>query len=113
MEKTDAGAQSLSAEIKVGTGLENREVTGAAESFTAGTPLVGWTRIKGANEPTDVVHEWWRGEEKFASVTLPVKASSWRTYSRISSPQAGDWTLKVVDASGKEVASQKFKVTAQ
>ena len=34
-----------SAEVKAGTGVENREVVGAAESFTAGTTVWIWSRI--------------------------------------------------------------------
>jgi len=105
---------ALSAEIKIGTGLENRDVTGEEGTFPAETPqLVGWTRISGANGPTQITHVWkWNGQE-VGKVSLNVTSSPFRTYSRKTVLGNGTYSLDVLDADGKVIASKEVQVQAQ
>lgn len=57
-------------------------------------------------------HLWFRGDEKVAEYTLPVKGEKWRTYSRkqIQRGSAGEWRVDVTDESGKVLKSVKFRM---
>lgn len=104
---------TLSAEVKIGTGLENRDVTGEADSFPATTPqLVGWSRVTGAEEPTQVMHVWKLNGEKAAEVPLSVQTSSYRTHSRKTvEGHPGKWSLEVQDMDGNVLGSKEVTVT--
>src|SRR5688500_11097598 len=51
-------AAGASAEVKVGTGVENREIAGEAASFPAGTTVWVWSRV--SNTEGSVKHVWKR-----------------------------------------------------
>ena len=108
-----APAQNLTAEASVGTGIENRELVGAADSFSADVgQVVGWSRILGANQPTEVRHVWSLNGEEVSSVPLNVQSASFRTYSRKTLyGRTGSWTFEVKDTEGKVLASKSFEVT--
>jgi hypothetical protein len=57
-------------------------------------------------------HLWYRGEDKVAEYTLPIKGAKWRTYSkkRISRGLTGEWRVDVVDDSGKALKTVKFRM---
>ncbi len=105
---------NLKVEIKLGTGIENRQVTGEADSFDATTSqIIGWTLIEGANEPVDITHEWLLNGETTSTVPLSVKSSRFRTFSRKSiNGRTGSWEFRVKDAGGAVIASKKFEITA-
>jgi len=103
----------LSAEIKIGTGLENKEATGVADTLPADTvQLVGSTRISGANEPTQITHVWKFNGEDAGSVPLNVKSSPFRTFSRKTVIGSGTYSLEVQDANGKAIASKEVQIQA-
>lgn len=107
----DATKSALSAKIKIGTAMENREVVGEADSFPVNTPqLVGWSQITGATEPTEITHVWKLNGTEIASVSLKVPSSPFRTYSRKMLKGAGTYTLEVKDSSGKVIASKDVEV---
>lgn len=58
----------------------------------------------------NIKHLWYKGDEKVAEYTLPVKGKTWRTYSkkRILKGLAGEWRVEVVDESGKLLKTVKF-----
>ncbi len=104
---------SLSAETKIGTGLENRQVVGEADTFPADTvQLVGWTRISGANEPTQITHVWKLNGAVVGAVPLSVASSPYRTNSRKTVIGSGTYTLEVKDADGNMIASKEVSVQA-
>ena len=62
--------------------------------------------------PGNIKHLWYKGDEKVAEYTLPVKGQTWRTYSkkRILKGLAVEWRVEVVDESGKLLKTVKFTV---
>src|SRR6185369_2887091 len=75
--------------------------------------LYCFTRLvapEGAGE--NIRHLWYKGDEKVAEFTLPVKGQKWRTYSkkRILKGWAGEWRVEVVDESGKLLKTVKFRM---
>jgi hypothetical protein len=105
------GAEALSVEIKIGTGLENREIVGAADTFPAGTTqLVGWTRITGATKPTQIIHVWKLNGKEVASVPLSATSSPFRTNSRKTVVGPGTYTLEVRDMNGNVINSKDVTV---
>jgi hypothetical protein len=106
--------QEPSAELKIGTGVENREVSGSADSFPANVGKVScWSQIKGVKAGETVTHEWYWGDKIMASVELKINNQQrYRTWSTktIMKEWTGKWTVKVVDSSGKVLGSADFTV---
>lgn len=61
---------------------------------------------------TSIVHEWHHDGVLEAEVELSVGSNSWRTYSskQIHHMATGDWTVRVVDANGEQLAEHQFTV---
>lgn len=108
----DVAAPELKVDVAVGTAMENRKLVGTAETFPASTPqLIGWSRIVGAKEPTEIKHIWKVDGKEVSTVTLPVQSSSFRTHSRKSvNGRSGKWTFEVRDLDGHLLASKDFVV---
>ena len=62
-----------------------------------------FTKITGAERDTIVSHKWYLNGELKSSVDLPVKSSSWRTWSfkRIGPADVGDGMVEVVSEGGE------------
>ena len=102
---------AVTVEAAVGTAVAERVLSGAAESFPAGTATVFcFTKVTGA-AGTDIEHVWYKGDTEMARVTLSITFSPHRTWSSKKMPTdaAGDWRCDVVQA-GKVLQSVKFKV---
>lgn len=71
-----------------------------------------WTKLTGAADITTVTHVWMYQGNEMASVELPVKGASWRTYSSkaILPMWVGDWQVQVRDAQGNILKSVSFKI---
>lgn len=98
-----------------GTGMdrENRVLTGEGTVFPAGTDRIYCRmHIIGATAPTTVTHAWYREGKTMAQVELNVGSSNWRTWSskRLLPSWTGFWEVKVLDPSGKVLASSSFTV---
>ena len=110
---SDAG--SLEVVLGFGTGVDRqtRELTGQAESFAAGTERVFCRmHISGAVAPTTVTHSWYFEGKTMAQVELNVGSANWRTWSskRLLPSWKGPWEVKVLDQTGKVLASAAFTV---
>jgi hypothetical protein len=57
-----------------------------------------------------IVHAWYRNDEMVSRFVLPVKGTSWRTYSKklVTRDMAGDWRVDVLDSAGNLLKSTKF-----
>jgi Protein of unknown function (DUF2914) len=73
------------AEVKAGTGVENRAVVG-------------------------VKHVWKRDGQEVWTATLKIGSKKWSTQSRRAIPKAGSWEVDVQTADGKSIGTVAFKV---
>lgn len=92
--------------------LERRPVDTVSE-FTSDVGKVAvWLKVTGAIDSTSINVDWYYNGDKMASVELPVKSPSWRTWStkNILPNWIGDWEIKVTDAEGEILKSLQFKV---
>lgn len=86
----------------------------AGDSFPASAgKLFCFTRMVGAQSPTEVTHVWYFGDVERAQVKLPVQAGQWRTWSsKIIQPhEVGQWFVDVIGPGGKVLQTLQFKVT--
>lgn len=99
------------AEISVGTGIENRELVGAAQTFQLGTGKVFcFSRVSNA-AGSEIEHVWYKGDTEVARVRLAVAGSPWRTYSskNLGEDGAGEWRCDVVH-NGTVIQTARFSV---
>ena len=85
--------------------------TGTTFSVTAGK-LFFFTKITGAENPIEITHVWYFGDNERARVTLPVKAITWRTYSSktLQAHEIGAWHIDVLGPSEEVLETVQFEV---
>jgi hypothetical protein len=97
----------------VGTGVENSEPVGTAETFPASTEKV-YCFIEATNIPkdTEVTFVWFQGGKELSKFSLLLKMGSrWRTYAyKNINGVKGDWKVEIKDADGKLLKDVTFKV---
>ncbi|MFB3887696.1 MAG: DUF2914 domain-containing protein [Thermodesulfobacteriota bacterium] len=97
----------------IGTGVENREPVGVAETFPATTEKV-YCFIEATDIPKDseVTFVWFHGKDEKLKTTLPLKEGKrWRTSADKSlRGLKGDWKAEIKDAQGNLLKEVKFKV---
>lgn len=103
-----AAAADAAAEVKAGTGVENKESVGTATEFAAGTKIWIWSRITGAANTT-VQHVWKKDGAKVWAANLKIKGNKWTTSSR-RQLKAGSYSVDVVGADGTVLGSTSFTV---
>ena len=96
------------AEVKAGTGVEKREVTGESATFPAGTTVWVWSRI--TDGEGSVKHVWKRDGKEVWTATLRVGGKRWSTQSRRTIPKAGSWEVEVQSADGAKLGTVAFAV---
>lgn len=105
-----------SADVKVGTGVEKYEITGASDSFTVApnTRIYAATKLTGV-EPGTVNVVWSKDGKEVSKTELKVPRSPYRThaYRTFRAGDSGAWTAKIVGADGTELGSSSFQVTVQ
>jgi hypothetical protein len=101
------------ARLVVGTGVENREPTGVAETFPASTEKI-YCFLEATNiaKDTEASFVWSLGGKEIWKMSLPLKMGpKWRTKAFKSlRGLKGDWKIEVKDAAGNPVKEVKFKV---
>jgi hypothetical protein len=99
--------------LVVGTGVENSEPVGVAETFPASTEKV-YCFLEAADiaKDTEVSFVWSNGGKEMLITTLPLKAGPrWRTYANKNlGGLKGDWTVEIKGSDGKVLKDVKFKV---
>ncbi|OQY05192.1 MAG: hypothetical protein B6I22_07935 [Desulfobacteraceae bacterium 4572_123] len=85
--------------------------TGTSFSVTVGK-LFFFTKIIGAENPTEITHVWYFGDTERARVALPVKATAWRTYSSkvLQAHEIGVWHVDVIGPAGEVLKTVQFEV---
>ncbi len=74
--------------------------------------LYCFTKIAATDDAErQIVHVWYHDDEVVARCVLPVRGTSWRTYSKktIASGMAGNWRVEVLDTEGNLLKTIKFK----
>ncbi len=108
-----AAKEMVIARAVVGTGVENMEPVGAAETFSAATEKV-FCFIEANNIPkdTEVSFVWSQGGIEVRKINLPLQAGPrWRTWANKNlGGQKGEWKVEIKDAEGKVLKEIKFKV---
>ena len=82
----------------------DREPQGAGDIFSTDLEkIMCFTRVVGAKEDTEILHNWYFGETLAASVRLHVGSDNWRTYSSktILPEYAGEWKVEILASDGK------------
>jgi len=102
---------SIQIEAKLGKDVVDRELTEEATTFTLGERAYLWMRVTdGAGQAITVV--WAHGEHRYET-TLEIGGSPWRTWAYKTVGHAGEWSVSVRDAEGKELANMTFQVMEQ
>jgi hypothetical protein len=97
----------------VGTGVENGEPAGVAETFPASTEKVTcFIEATNISKDTEVTFAWSQGGKELSKFSLPLKMGSrWRTYAyKNINGMKGDWKVEIKDADGKLLKDVTFKV---
>jgi DUF2914 family protein len=105
---TAPASGEVTAEIKAGTGVENREVVGESATFPAGTTVWVWSRVTGAEG--SVKHVWKRDGKPVWTATLNVGSKKWSTQSRRAIAKPGAWEVEVQTADGASIGTVAFTV---
>ena len=77
---------------------------GAGDVFSSGLKkLMCFTRVVGAKEDTEIIHNWYFGEKLLSSISLHVGSDNWRTYSSktILPQHKGEWKVEIVLPDGR------------
>lgn len=91
-------------EAAITTGIKDRRPVDVNETFPASTGrLYCFTELTGASPDETVTHVWYREGKEMARVKLPVRSSSWRTWSsKTLLPEwSGKWKVEILDGEEK------------
>ena len=114
-----AGEVQQAAQLEVSVAAICRDVLdhepdGYGTSFPVSVgKLYCFTKITGAQSPTQITHVWFFNGNERARINLAVNSSSWRTYSsKIIQPhELGAWRVDVLDFGGNVLKRLEFEVT--
>ena len=112
-----AAPAAVQVELKVGTAVENKNITGDAAEFkvAADTKLYLWARVTGAAADSAVTLSFWKGDKEVYKKELKVGGSPYRlhVYKTFRAHDGGDWTAKALGPDGAELAKADFKVAIE
>ncbi len=112
-EKSKESVEFTIVRLVVGTGVENSEPVGVAETFPASTEKVYcFLEATGIGKDTEISFVWGYGGKEMLKTTLPLKAGpKWRTYANKNLRELkGEWKVEIKDPDGKVLKEIKFKV---
>jgi hypothetical protein len=93
------------------TAVQDRAPSGADTAFASVVDNVYcFVKVTGAADTTSITHVWYYQDKEVARVELPVRSSSWRTWSmkRIPPEWQGKWRVDVLSAAGDMLKSAGF-----
>ena len=109
----DKPAEFTIARAVVGTGVENLEPIGSAETFPTSTEKV-YCFIEATSIPTDteITFVWYYGDQELLKFNTALKAGpKWRTYAHKNLyGQKGNWKVEIKDSRGNVLKEVTFKV---
>ena len=112
-EATKEAAAFAVKRLVVGTGVENGEPVGVAETFPASTEKVYcFLEATDISKDMEVSFVWFNGDKEMSKFSVPLKTGPrWRTYAYKNLRELkGDWKVEIRDSDGKVVKDVKFKV---
>jgi hypothetical protein len=92
--------------------LTDREPGAEITTAAVGDVVIGWTQIVTSAGETTITHRWLHEDENAGDVSLAVKSSPWRTWSRKTVSEPGHWKFQVLNAEGAVLKEAAFTVTA-
>jgi hypothetical protein len=95
------------------SGVQDREPGPEITSAKVGDIVVGWTQVRSGIGETTIVHRWLHEADNMGDVSLAVKGSPWRTWSRKTVSEPGNWKWQVLDSSGSVLKEVAFNVSAE
>ena len=113
-ERRDSSVNLIVQEGAICRDIYRKRPLVSGKSFRASVgKLYCFTKIVGAQGTVEITHVWYFGNSTVAKVQLPVKSSTWRTYSAktIRPQDIGDWHVNVLGPQGKVLWSAQFKIT--
>ena len=99
--------------LAVGTGVDNREPVGVAETFSSSTEkVVCFLEAGNIAQNTEITFVWIYNGQDVLKTNLTLKAGSrWRTKAdKNLYGKKGDWKVEIRDQSGNVLKDIKFKV---
>ena len=99
--------------VVVGTGVENNEPVGVAETFPVSTEKVCcFLQANDIAKDTELSLVWFHNQDEKLKTILPLKLGKrWRTYANKNlRGLKGDWKIEIKDADGNLLREVKFKV---
>jgi hypothetical protein len=113
-ERTTNLALSINS-LKIAKHVKRRRPISTGYRFTVNDErLWGYIEVSNLHQPSQVFMEWYRGGELRSRLKVRVGISKrWRTWSwqRISVRDDGQWTVKVISATGETLAETQFIVS--
>ncbi len=96
-------------QAKLGTAVQNRQLSGENTSFAAGSRVYLWLELTGG--PSDPVTVTWTSPRHASFQTqLDVKGSPWHTWAYKTVDAAGDWQVSVTASGGTVLKTLAFSV---
>ena len=95
-------------EVKLGKGIQDREITEEATTFAVNDKVFLVVKLSGG--PSDPIQVSWKVGANSDNVTLKVGGDPWRTWSSKTAWRAGDWTVTISDSGGQVLKEVTFKV---
>ena len=95
-------------DAKLGTGVQDRMISGEDSSFTLNSKVWLWLKVVGG--ASDQITIIWKTDNLTHSTTLNIDGSPWRTWATKTVSKAGDWAVSVTDTSGNVLKEMMFKV---
>jgi hypothetical protein len=100
----------------IGEDVVNHEIVREEGSFAATVgKIYCLSKIANIENPTEVVHAWYYGNEERARVRVKLNVSppAWRTYSSkiIRVHEIGFWRVEILDTDGNLLATERFQIT--
>ena len=110
-----AQEQGIMVETEFCRGIEDRMPVEPADSFPSDVEQVYlWSKIVGVSDSTIITYLWLYNDQEMATVELPVKSSSWRTWSskKILPAWIGNWEVRISDMEGNILKSVTFEIVS-
>ncbi len=103
-ENTITGSEITIENAVICRDIVDREPVGAGDVFSGDLQKVMcFSRVIGAKQDTEILHNWYFGGKMVASVALHVGSINWRTYSSkaILPEYAGEWKVEILSQDGE------------